>query len=179
MIPPANVIPDNSVGKENDRDQHVLPQSPSSSISQQESKLQKLKRSLSFKTKSLRSKSADNFFQRANSDVRLQVDLLPQVSVSVGHLSASDLPGSAPPPSRLRPLPLLPRQDRPRPERRRLRRPQLPGARLQEAHLLRRLQSHDRGHHHQTWPPMQSLQNEHPSQVCQRRGPAAMHGETA
>ncbi|XP_064157227.1 SH3 and cysteine-rich domain-containing protein [Anguilla rostrata] len=98
MIPPANVIPDNSVGKENDRDQHVLPQSPSSSISQQESKLQKLKRSLSFKTKSLRSKSADNFFQRANSDVRLQVDLLPQVSVSVGHLSASDLPGAAPAP---------------------------------------------------------------------------------
>lgn len=36
--------------------------------------LQKLKRSLSFKTKSLRSKSADNFFQRSSSDVRLQGD---------------------------------------------------------------------------------------------------------
>lgn len=33
--------------------------------------LQKLKRSLSFKTKSLRSKSADNFFQPANSDGKL------------------------------------------------------------------------------------------------------------
>ncbi|KAF4791523.1 SH3 and cysteine-rich domain-containing protein [Turdus rufiventris] len=41
-------------------------------------KLQKLKRSLSFKTKSLRSKSADNFFQRTNSDVKLQVDLMPE-----------------------------------------------------------------------------------------------------
>ncbi|KAJ8333188.1 hypothetical protein SKAU_G00420840 [Synaphobranchus kaupii] len=44
MIPPTNVIPDNSVGKENEREQHELPQSPSSSISQQESKLQRLKR---------------------------------------------------------------------------------------------------------------------------------------
>ncbi|KAJ8287480.1 hypothetical protein COCON_G00001390 [Conger conger] len=80
MIPPANVIPENSVGKENEREQLELPKSPSSSISQQESKLQRLKRSLSFKTRSLRSKSADNFFQpRPSSDtLRLQVDLLPQ-----------------------------------------------------------------------------------------------------
>ncbi|MBV97594.1 SH3 and cysteine-rich domain-containing protein, partial [Eschrichtius robustus] len=44
--------------------------------------LQKLKRSLSFKTKSLRSKSADNFFQRTNSDVKLQADMLSEVSPS-------------------------------------------------------------------------------------------------
>uniref|UniRef100_A0A8C8SGJ8 SH3 and cysteine-rich domain-containing protein n=1 Tax=Pelusios castaneus TaxID=367368 RepID=A0A8C8SGJ8_9SAUR len=52
--------------------------------------LQKLKRSLSFKTKSLRSKSADNFFQRTNSDVKLQVDLLPEVSTSTGQLPSSE-----------------------------------------------------------------------------------------
>lgn len=43
--------------------------------------LQKLKRSLSFKTKSLRSKSADNFFPRTNSDVKLQADLLAKASM--------------------------------------------------------------------------------------------------
>ncbi|KAJ8398160.1 hypothetical protein AAFF_G00430040 [Aldrovandia affinis] len=90
MIPPANVTPDDNMGKENEREQHELPQSPSSSISQQESKLQKLRRSLSFKTKSLRSKSADNFFQRTNSDAKLQVDLLPEVSTSTGHLIGCD-----------------------------------------------------------------------------------------
>ncbi|KAB0378675.1 hypothetical protein FD755_010253 [Muntiacus reevesi] len=58
--------------------------------SQQES-LQKLKRSLSFKTKSLRSKSADNFFQRTNSDVKLQADVLAEVSPSSSPLPA---PGS-------------------------------------------------------------------------------------
>ncbi|KAB0360978.1 hypothetical protein FD754_005134, partial [Muntiacus muntjak] len=53
--------------------------------------LQKLKRSLSFKTKSLRSKSADNFFQRTNSDVKLQADVLAEVSPSSSPLPA---PGS-------------------------------------------------------------------------------------
>lgn len=53
--------------------------------------LQKLKRSLSFKTKSLRSKSADNFFQRTNSDVKLQADMLAEVSPSSSPLPA---PGS-------------------------------------------------------------------------------------
>lgn len=42
--------------------------------------LQKLKRSLSFKTKSLRSKSADNFFPRTNSDVKPPADLLAKAS---------------------------------------------------------------------------------------------------
>nr|XP_055177689.1 SH3 and cysteine-rich domain-containing protein isoform X1 [Nyctereutes procyonoides] len=51
--------------------------------------LQKLKRSLSFKTKSLRSKSADNFFQRTNSDVKLQADILAEVSPSSSPLPAS------------------------------------------------------------------------------------------
>lgn len=58
--------------------------------------LQKLKRSLSFKTKSLRSKSADNFFQRTNSDVKLQVDLMPEVSTSTGQLPNSDSQASSP-----------------------------------------------------------------------------------
>lgn len=53
--------------------------------------LQKLKRSLSFKTKSLRSKSADNFFQRNNSDVKLQADMLAEVSPGSSPLPA---PGS-------------------------------------------------------------------------------------
>ncbi|XP_044239215.1 SH3 and cysteine-rich domain-containing protein isoform X3 [Ursus arctos] len=51
--------------------------------------LQKLKRSLSFKTKSLRSKSADNFFQRTNSDVKLQADMLAEVSPSSSPLPTS------------------------------------------------------------------------------------------
>lgn len=50
--------------------------------------LQKLKRSLSFKTKSLRSKSADNFFQQTNSDVKLQADVLNEVSPSSSPLPA-------------------------------------------------------------------------------------------
>lgn len=53
--------------------------------------LQKLKRSLSFKTKSLRSKSADNFFQRTNSDVKMPADLLAEVSPDSSPLPA---PGS-------------------------------------------------------------------------------------
>lgn len=55
-----------------------------------ESKLQKLKRSLSFKTKSLRSKSADNFFQR-NSDTKLPGEMLSEDSPSSSPLPA---PGS-------------------------------------------------------------------------------------
>uniref|UniRef100_A0A670JZH0 SH3 and cysteine rich domain n=1 Tax=Podarcis muralis TaxID=64176 RepID=A0A670JZH0_PODMU len=58
--------------------------------------LQKLKRSLSFKTKSLRSKSADNFFQRTNSDMKLQVDLLSEISPRTGQLSASESQTSTP-----------------------------------------------------------------------------------
>ncbi|XP_048367379.1 SH3 and cysteine-rich domain-containing protein isoform X2 [Sphaerodactylus townsendi] len=58
--------------------------------------LQKLKRSLSFKTKSLRSKSADNFFQRTNSDMKLQVDLLSEISARTGHLPASESQSSTP-----------------------------------------------------------------------------------
>ncbi|XP_050934152.1 SH3 and cysteine-rich domain-containing protein [Lates calcarifer] len=67
MIPPANMIQDESGGKEDERDQNETPKSPTANASQQETKLQRLKRSLSFKTKSIRSKSADNFF-RTSSD---------------------------------------------------------------------------------------------------------------
>ncbi|XP_030643068.1 SH3 and cysteine-rich domain-containing protein [Chanos chanos] len=82
MIPPVNMLQGDSIGKENERDQHDMPQSPSS-ISHQESKLQRLKRSLSFKTKSLRSKSADNFFQRPSSDVKFQTEHLSDITPSL------------------------------------------------------------------------------------------------
>lgn len=53
--------------------------------------LQKLKRSLSFKTKSVRSKSADNFFQLSSSDARLQGDAPAESSP---HASPRPAPGS-------------------------------------------------------------------------------------
>ncbi|XP_062972271.1 SH3 and cysteine-rich domain-containing protein isoform X2 [Elgaria multicarinata webbii] len=85
MIPPSNAteVSLESVEKENDTESPDQPPSPASTTSQ-ESKLQKLKRSLSFKTKSLRSKSADNFFQRTNSDMKLQVDLLSEINPRTG-----------------------------------------------------------------------------------------------
>ncbi|NXY28543.1 STAC protein, partial [Pomatorhinus ruficollis] len=91
MIPPSSTteVSVDSVEKENEVESTEQPPSPASTTSQ-ESKLQKLKRSLSFKTKSLRSKSADNFFQRTNSDVKLQVDLMPEVSTSTGQLPNSE-----------------------------------------------------------------------------------------
>ncbi|XP_016377683.1 SH3 and cysteine-rich domain-containing protein-like [Sinocyclocheilus rhinocerous] len=103
MIPPANMIQEDTMGKENERD-HREPQSPTS-ISQQESKLQRLKRSLSFKTKSLRSKSADNFFQRPIEDVKFQTELLSDVSSSTGHLSIIGVSVSASPAMSLPPPP--------------------------------------------------------------------------
>ncbi|KPP63885.1 hypothetical protein Z043_117807 [Scleropages formosus] len=99
MIPPGSVIQDpERAGKENEAEQRGTPQSPGSG-GQHESKLQRLKRSLSFKAKSLRSKSADNFFQRASGDVRLQVDLLPEVSP--GGLGPAPLPVPGCSPGRL------------------------------------------------------------------------------
>ncbi|XP_057200476.1 SH3 and cysteine-rich domain-containing protein isoform X2 [Triplophysa rosa] len=94
MIPPANMPLEEPIGKENEREERE-PQSPTS-ISQQESKLQRLKRSLSFKTKSLRSKSADNFFQRPIEDVKFQTELLSDVSSSTGHLSTIGVSVSTP-----------------------------------------------------------------------------------
>ncbi|XP_074140692.1 SH3 and cysteine-rich domain-containing protein [Sminthopsis crassicaudata] len=83
MIPPSGrredlgheLIRENPGGGSAER-----PPSPASSHSQ-ESKLQKLKRSLSFKTKSLRSKSADNFFQGpgGGGDGKLRADVGPGV----------------------------------------------------------------------------------------------------
>ncbi|XP_048384570.1 SH3 and cysteine-rich domain-containing protein isoform X2 [Stegostoma tigrinum] len=58
--------------------------------SERRQQLQKLKRSLSFKTKGLRSKSAENFFQRTGSETKLQVELLPGVSSSTGQLPVSE-----------------------------------------------------------------------------------------
>ncbi|XP_028673871.1 SH3 and cysteine-rich domain-containing protein [Erpetoichthys calabaricus] len=84
---------DENVKRENGQEQ---PSSPRSPASPHESKLQKLKRSLSFKTKSLRSKSADNFFQRTCSDMKLQTDLLPDVSGSTGQLTGSISQNSTP-----------------------------------------------------------------------------------
>ncbi|XP_077665375.1 SH3 and cysteine-rich domain-containing protein isoform X2 [Eretmochelys imbricata] len=97
MIPPSNTteVSVDNVEKENELENTDQPPSPASTTSQ-ESKLQKLKRSLSFKTKSLRSKSADNFFQRTNSDMKLQVDLLPEVSTSTGQLPSSESRSSTP-----------------------------------------------------------------------------------
>ncbi|XP_056120324.1 SH3 and cysteine-rich domain-containing protein isoform X2 [Rhinichthys klamathensis goyatoka] len=103
MIPPANMIQEDTMGKENERELRE-PQSPTS-ISQQESKLQRLKRSLSFKTKSLRSKSADNFFQRPIEDVKFQTELLSDVSSSTGHLSTIGMSVSASPAMSLPPPP--------------------------------------------------------------------------
>ncbi|XP_060103585.1 SH3 and cysteine-rich domain-containing protein [Heteronotia binoei] len=95
MIPPSNAVVEVNVEKENDRENPDQPPSPASTTSQ-ESKLQKLKRSLSFKTKSLRSKSADNFFQRTNSDMKLQVDLLSEISPRTGHLPTPESQSSTP-----------------------------------------------------------------------------------
>ncbi|XP_062814324.1 SH3 and cysteine-rich domain-containing protein isoform X3 [Anolis carolinensis] len=97
MIPPSNASEDSLDGgeKENDAESPEQPPSPASTTSQ-ESKLQKLKRSLSFKTKSLRSKSADNFFQRTNSDVKLQVDLLSEISCRTGQPPDSESQSSTP-----------------------------------------------------------------------------------
>lgn len=67
--------------------------------------LQRLKRSLSFKTKSLRSKSADNFFQRPIEDVKFQTELLSDVSSSTGHLSTIGMSVSASPAMSLPPPP--------------------------------------------------------------------------
>uniref|UniRef100_H3DIT6 SH3 and cysteine rich domain n=1 Tax=Tetraodon nigroviridis TaxID=99883 RepID=H3DIT6_TETNG len=68
MIPPSNMIQDDGGGNEEERDQNENPKSPTANASQQETKLQRLKRSLSFKTKSIRSKSADNFFRSSNDN---------------------------------------------------------------------------------------------------------------
>uniref|UniRef100_A0A8C9DQG9 SH3 and cysteine rich domain n=1 Tax=Prolemur simus TaxID=1328070 RepID=A0A8C9DQG9_PROSS len=91
MIPPSGAREDGVDGLPKEAASAEQPPSPASTSSQ-ESKLQKLKRSLSFKTKSLRSKSADNFFQRTNSDdVKLQADMLAEVSPSSSPLP---VPGS-------------------------------------------------------------------------------------
>ncbi|XP_053122237.1 SH3 and cysteine-rich domain-containing protein isoform X2 [Hemicordylus capensis] len=97
MIPPSNAteVSVESVEKGNDTENLDQPPSPASTTSQ-ESKLQKLKKSLSFKTKSLRSKSADNFFQRTNSDMKLQVDLLSEISPRTGQLPNLENQASTP-----------------------------------------------------------------------------------
>uniref|UniRef100_A0A3Q3AK59 SH3 and cysteine rich domain n=1 Tax=Kryptolebias marmoratus TaxID=37003 RepID=A0A3Q3AK59_KRYMA len=82
MIPPANAVQDDSGDKEDERDQDETPKSPTTS-------LQRLKRSLSFKTKSIRSKSADNFFRNSSEN---KTELLSDVSSSTGHLCNIGMP---------------------------------------------------------------------------------------
>ncbi|MEQ2248021.1 hypothetical protein ILYODFUR_015048, partial [Ilyodon furcidens] len=113
MIPPTNAVQDDSGGKEDERDQDEAPKSPTMSASQQETKntvrpehhkrkLQRLKRSLSFKTKSIRSKSADNFFRNSSEN---KTELLSDVSSSTGHLCNI---GMAPPHTSNLPIPPVP-----------------------------------------------------------------------
>ncbi|XP_063356191.1 SH3 and cysteine-rich domain-containing protein-like isoform X2 [Pelmatolapia mariae] len=102
MIPPASTIQDESGGKEDERDQNETPKSPTANASQQESKLQRLKRSLSFKTKGIRSKSTDNFFRNSSEN---KTELLSDVSSSTGHLCNI---GMAPPHSTNLPIPPVP-----------------------------------------------------------------------
>uniref|UniRef100_A0A1A8NF65 SH3 and cysteine rich domain n=1 Tax=Nothobranchius rachovii TaxID=451742 RepID=A0A1A8NF65_9TELE len=113
MIPPANAVQDESRDKEDERDQDETPKSPTTSASQQETKntvrpehhkrkLQRLKRSLSFKTKSIRSKSADNFFRNSSEN---KTGLLSDVSSSTGHLCNI---GMAPPHTTHLPIPPVP-----------------------------------------------------------------------
>nr|XP_057945896.1 SH3 and cysteine-rich domain-containing protein isoform X2 [Doryrhamphus excisus] len=111
MIPPANTqTQDESGGKEEERDQNETPKSPTNTANQEtktvrpehpKRKLQKLKRSLSFKTKSIRSKSADNFFRSSGDN---KTELLSDVSSSTGHLYI----GMAPPHTTSLPIPPVP-----------------------------------------------------------------------
>uniref|UniRef100_F6PYM5 SH3 and cysteine-rich domain-containing protein n=1 Tax=Ornithorhynchus anatinus TaxID=9258 RepID=F6PYM5_ORNAN len=97
MIPPSGSAGDSVDGVEKEQEPKAIDQPPSpASSSGQESKLQKLKRSLSFKTKSLRSKSADNFFQRTNHDVRLQMGLLPEARGGGGRFPDPEGRGTTP-----------------------------------------------------------------------------------
>ncbi|XP_035466434.1 SH3 and cysteine-rich domain-containing protein isoform X2 [Scophthalmus maximus] len=113
MIPPASMLQDESGGKEDEQDQNETPTSPAANASQQETKntvrpehqkrkLQRLKRSLSFKTKSIRSKSADNFFRTSGDN---KTELLSDVSSSTGHLCNI---GMAPPHTTNLPIPPVP-----------------------------------------------------------------------
>ncbi|XP_025127912.1 SH3 and cysteine-rich domain-containing protein isoform X2 [Bubalus bubalis] len=79
MIPPSGAREDGVDGLPKETASAEQPPSPASTGSQES------------KTKSLRSKSADNFFQRTNSDVKLQADVLAEVSPSSSPLPA---PGS-------------------------------------------------------------------------------------
>ncbi|XP_026535310.1 SH3 and cysteine-rich domain-containing protein [Notechis scutatus] len=93
MIPPGNATEVSLERVENEND--IQPPSPASTTSQ-ESKLQKLKQSLSFKTNSLRSKSADNFFQQTNCGTELQVDLLSEITSKMGQLPNLESQNSTP-----------------------------------------------------------------------------------
>uniref|UniRef100_A0A3P8UNG9 SH3 and cysteine rich domain n=1 Tax=Cynoglossus semilaevis TaxID=244447 RepID=A0A3P8UNG9_CYNSE len=100
MIPPANTIQDESGAKEEEREQDETPKSPTfASTASFSVQLQRLKRSLSFKTKSIRSKSADNFFRNSSDN---KTELLSDVSSSTGHLCNI---GMAPPHTTGLPIP--------------------------------------------------------------------------
>uniref|UniRef100_A0A8C5MAZ2 Phorbol-ester/DAG-type domain-containing protein n=1 Tax=Leptobrachium leishanense TaxID=445787 RepID=A0A8C5MAZ2_9ANUR len=93
MIPENNAV-EESMEKESELRSPNQPHS-SASTGSQESKLQKLKKSLSFKTKSIRSKSAENFFQRTSSDMK--IDLCSEESlISSGKIHTSESQPSTP-----------------------------------------------------------------------------------
>ncbi|XP_073930251.1 SH3 and cysteine-rich domain-containing protein isoform X2 [Castor canadensis] len=77
MIPPNGAREDGVDGLPREAASAQQPPSPASTSS------------LESKTKSLRSKSADNFFPRTNSDVKLQTDMLAEVSPGPSPLPAS------------------------------------------------------------------------------------------
>ncbi|XP_013011963.1 SH3 and cysteine-rich domain-containing protein isoform X2 [Cavia porcellus] len=84
MIPPSGAREDGVDGLPKEAASAEQPSSPASTSSQES------------KTKSLRSKSADNFFQRTNSDVKLPADMLAQVSPSSSPLPSPGSPTSTP-----------------------------------------------------------------------------------
>ncbi|XP_060542066.1 SH3 and cysteine-rich domain-containing protein isoform X3 [Pantherophis guttatus] len=106
MIPPGNKTEVSLERVENEND--IQPPPPASTTSQESkvsrtSGLQKLKRSLSFKTKSLRSKSADNFFQQTNCGTKLQVDLLSEITSKTRQIPNLESQNSTPTKTHLQP----------------------------------------------------------------------------
>ncbi|EDL77032.1 src homology three (SH3) and cysteine rich domain (predicted), isoform CRA_b, partial [Rattus norvegicus] len=84
MIPPSGAREDSGDGLTREATGTEQPPSPASTSS------------LESKTKSLRSKSADNFFPRTNSDVKPQADLLAKASPGPSPIPIPGSPASMP-----------------------------------------------------------------------------------
>ncbi|XP_058859211.1 SH3 and cysteine-rich domain-containing protein 2-like isoform X1 [Acipenser ruthenus] len=95
--------------KENEPQNLAVQRSPGTVSIQPVSKLQRLKRSLSFKTM-IRSRSVENFFQRSNSEIRLPGDLItappppPSPPPAPSPASSPNTALTSKPPTQLRPL---------------------------------------------------------------------------